>query len=87
MSKNNGLFYDEANENHSLKANLESVKILDAKTQTVELVFTKGTDTVKQFIQSNTLFEAIAEYYENSIHTDAKTGFVYKGYYASGVVL
>ena len=87
MSKNNGLFYDETNENHLSNAKLESVKILDAKSQTVELVFTKGTETVRQFMQSNTLFEAIAEYYENSIHKDAKTGFVYNGYYASGVVL
>lgn len=86
MSKNNGLFYDETNENHLSNAKLESIKLLDGESQIVEVVFTKGTDTVKQFLMPNALFEAIAEYYENSIHTDAKTGFVYKGYYASGVL-
>ena len=86
MSKNNGLFYDATNENHVSNAKLESIKLLDSQIQMVELVFTKGTDTIKQYLKSNDLFEAVCQYYENSIHTDAKTGFVYKGYYASGVL-
>ena len=87
MSKNNGLFHDETNENHLSNAKLESIKLLDGQHQIVEIVFTKGTDIVKQYLKSNDLFEAVCQYNESIETRDAKTGFVYKGYYASGVVL
>ena len=87
MSKNNGLFYDETNENHLSNAKLESIKLLDSEIPIVELVFTKGTDIVKQYLKSIDLFEAVCQYNESIETRDVKTGFVYKGYYASGVVL
>ena len=56
MSKNNGLFYDETNKNHLSVSKLESIELLEGEPQIVAFVFKKGTDTVKHFLTSNSLF-------------------------------
>ncbi|WP_295235956.1 hypothetical protein [Sediminibacterium sp.] len=52
--------------------------------QVLQIEFLKGSDKVIRYLMPDKIFEAIAEYEENHLETDAKTLISNKGYYNQG---
>jgi hypothetical protein len=72
-------------EKRRLPVSITKIELTEAyNIQVLRIEFLKGSDKVVRYLMPDKIFEAIAEYEENHLETDAKTLIENKGYYNQG---
>lgn len=72
-------------EKRILPVSITNIELTEAHNiQVLHIEFLKGSDKVVRHLMPDKIFEAIAEYEETHLETDAKTFIQNKGYYNQG---